>query len=93
MVALPGVYLTPLADRTSGWVWVLAELVVDGRWVECRVMRDLVGVLLEDWEQDPEGALVTWWGREPPVGRQREAEGEDEPEAIRTNIKAEDLGL
>lgn len=88
-VALPGVMLTPTEDRD---LWEV-ELVLDGSWVSVELPLAGVMHLLLEWREDPEAALMNYWGREGPARRPAETEATPAENIVTEVSSPEDLGL
>jgi hypothetical protein len=82
--------LTPTEEAD---IWEV-ELVLDGSWESVELPLRGVMTLLLEWREDPEGALMNYWGREPPE-RRPGVEGSPEPKEVITTTVAspEDLDL
>lgn len=102
-IALPGLYLTvaePPGPNRPGldliemvdeiMVWV--EVVVGGCWAETQRMGlKQLGAMLFEWRDDPEAALVKWFGQQPPTSRVTSTSAPTE--VIVTSKSEEELGL
>jgi hypothetical protein len=87
VVVLPWLSLMP--DEDGRWS-VGAGNASTGRNV--RVDGRELAELLNDWAEDPEGALTKWWGRASPIGLGASAETSDRRQ-VPGGTTAEDLGL
>lgn len=90
-VALPGIMLTP-AEEADLWE---VELLLDGSWATVELPLRGVMTLLLEWSNDPEAALMNYWGREPPERQVVEVlEPRKVTEVILTTVSSpEDLDL
>jgi hypothetical protein len=81
------VHLTP-AEQPDIW---LVEIIIDGGWESVELPLRGVMTLLLEWREDPEAALMNYWGRAAPGPRGPRAEP---VEIIVTSVaKPEDLDL
>ena len=72
------------------------ELILDGSWIEVELPLAGVMHLLLEWRNDPEGALMNYWGMEGPAKRSltEEIEPRGSKEIIMTTVASpEDLDL
>lgn len=88
--ALPGLYVVPLPDRSDGQDWIQVSLMLEGRWVDCKILQQFLPELVYDWCCDPEATLLEWWNRSPPTSHQQQSLLDSHPTST---LSAEELGL